>query len=109
MKKDEKLLQEKLTKKVSAEFETKFWKEFESINERERSGLKAKHWFGMAIPALVVILAVMVYQNQTPVKEDEMQLAMNAEMLEELDMLESLDTELIELSDEDWEVLLAQN
>lgn len=109
MKKDEKLLQQKLTKKVSPEFEKNFWKEFESISETEKQGLKAKHWFGMAIPAMVVILAVMIYQNQGPLKEDEIQLAMNAEMLEELDMLESLDADLIELSDEDWEVLLAQN
>lgn len=104
MNKDEKELQKILTKKFSAHAEEKFWDRF----ERE-AGTDKKPIWGYFISGLAVAsLTVVIVMNQTG-QESQADIAMamqNQELLSDLEFYAELDESMIQLSQEDWDILL---
>lgn len=108
MNKDEKKLKDLLIQKVSPEFNNKFWKDFEqSVTPQTKRSIwfRAKFLF----PSSVAVMLVIFIQISSSNKHQQYEMIANTELLENYEMLMGLDEDLIKLSDEEWEIVLAKN
>lgn len=106
--KDEKKLKEILTEKTPNKFEENFWSEFDKSFKEDSVAWYAR--FELVGAAMAAGIALVVYFNSINTQQiDTMTLASNIELIENYEMLDDLDEELLDLSDEEWEVVLADN
>lgn len=108
MKKDEKILKEKIQENLPSDFDKKFWQKYE--NEFESQSIGFNLWIPTTAMA-VVIGAVLIYQLNAPTLSEKelMKVALQTEMFENMEMLEELDDEMLAMNDQDWDVLLENN
>ena len=106
MKEDKynKILREKLDSNLPKDFDESFWNKFENHFDRK----KEKSLFNLSsilvpVTTLSIILTLFIYQNDGP-QETTIELANLSQMLQNYDYIE--EPELIELTDEDWDILL---
>ena len=111
MKKDEKLLKKLLHEEVDQKFDKNFWEKMEK--ETDYFDKKKSPYFipamGIAMAACLAIVFVMNNKEANTVNVQALAAYENRELLEEMDLLEDIDEKMMDLNDEDWETLLAQN
>jgi hypothetical protein len=106
------ILKEKLQKKPDRYFDQQFWTKFEAEfgNEPAPSYFRMHRWIQITLVAGLSVIAVFAsrsYFDNMPVPEDmrqSMAIMSEVEMYENLDMFLTFDD--VNLSDEDWEILL---
>lgn len=106
------ILKEKLQKKPDRYFDQQFWAKFEAEfgNEPTPAHFRMHRWIQVSLVAAMSVIAVFAsrtYFDNMPVPEDMRQ---SVAIMEEIEMYENLDMFLtlddVNLSDEDWEILL---
>jgi hypothetical protein len=108
MKKDEKQLKSLLQKNVSPEFDKRFWNNFNKRFEEKKISIFNIYSLLTAGAAMGIVGVITFYQINTPAPNIQLSMQ-NIELLENLEMLEELEEEMFDLSEEDWNELLAQN
>jgi hypothetical protein len=110
-----KVLKKKLSRNVSPDFDNKFWKNFEEEFPNKKMGLKELLNIKIVFPSMAAVLIISglvvnyQMQNEREFKLENSPLVSMAPILgevnpEDLELLSEMES--IELSEEEWEILL---
>lgn len=108
MDKHEKILKEKLSRKLNPKFDEKFWDRAErEFPKLEQQGLLSWAQFSSLTATVLVIFSLSFFMNSELDEKEQLLISHNQELLEHYELLADMDDELFELNDKEWDVLLA--
>lgn len=105
---------EKKTKvKVSNDFDDNFWDRFERENPKPSKGFSLFSPMGLVTACFVAVVGFGVYtqvlERLEPSPTQIAEILKMEETLENMELLAAVDVEMMEYTDEDWDILLAED